>query len=96
VAPGRGVCVAVNVRVPRCFGNPQPNCNPVAVSHARRNRDTVPITDADGIRHRVAHGLRDTDTDTHPDADIHTDRDSHTDTDTGGLRIGRGAVLPGA
>jgi len=113
VAPGRGargVCVAVNVRVPRCFGNPQPNCNPVAVSHARRNPDTVPITDtdADGIRHRhrVAYGLRDTDTDTdvhaHADCHSHIYGDRHTDTysdadcDSNSLRIGRGAVISGA
>ena len=113
MAPGRGargVCVAVNVRVPRCFGNPQPNCNPVAVSHARRNPDTVPITDtdADGIRHRhrVAYGLRDTDTDTdvhaHADCHSHIYGDRHTDTysdadcDSNSLRIGRGAVISGA
>ena len=115
MAPGRGargVCVAVNVRVPRCFGNPQPNCNPVAVSHARRNPDTVPITDTDtdGIRrrHRVAYGLRDTDTDTdvhahaHADCHSHIYGDRHTDTysdadcDSNSLRIGRGAVISGA
>jgi hypothetical protein len=94
------------VHVPHAFGHPQPNSNSVAVSHARRSRNTVPIadTDADGIRHSVAHSLRDIDTDIHADADAdchsHTYGDSHADADADGdsdcLRIGRSAVIRSA
>jgi len=78
------------VHVPHAFGHPQPNSNSVAVSHARRSRNTVPIadTDADGIRHSVAHSLRDIDTDIHADADADGDSDC--------LRIGRSAVIRSA
>jgi hypothetical protein len=95
------------VHVPHSFGHPQPNGNSVAVSHARRSRNTVPIADtaADGIRHRVAHGLRntnananihtdtDTDTDCHGRIYDHSLTDTHADCDSDGLHIGRGTVI---
>jgi hypothetical protein len=84
VAPGRGarsVSLSIDVRLPHSFDHSQPNSNSVAVSHARRNGDTVPITDsdADTIRHRVADGLRDADTHsyTNSDRDCHADCDRH-------------------